>query len=140
MIVLPQSLDADPEVHRIGPLEEGESLQFVTLEGDTIAVEREHSGRTIALNGKELENQGYHGTVNITTHLDGENNTVRIHKEHGALRGDSYDEDTDQHMYFSIMEHDDHPGIRVDTLRTGGDSPQIIIVDRIHVEDVKEEK
>jgi hypothetical protein len=71
MIVLPESNDAEPEVYRIGPLEEGESLQFVTVEGDTIAVERERSRRTIELNGKELETQGHHGTYSITTHLAG---------------------------------------------------------------------
>jgi hypothetical protein len=147
MIVLPKSMDAEPEVYRIGPLEEGESRQFITSEGDEIMVERESSGRTIELNGEEIHTHTHHGAFNITTHVGGENKIISLHKSH-VVSSSEHEEETlahaekveggsGHHMIVSIDEDDTRPGIRINALSSAGESPQIIIVDRVHIEKEK---
>jgi hypothetical protein len=147
MIVLPKTMDAEPEVYQIGPLDEGESRQFITIEGDEIFIERESSGRTIELNGEEVHTHKHHGSFKFTTRVGDEHKIISLHKTHvtssseheeeALAHAERVEEESDHHMIVSIDEDDVRPGIRINTLSSVGDSPQLIIVDRIHIEKEK---
>jgi hypothetical protein len=147
VIVLPKTMDAEPEVYQIGPLEEGESRQFITSEGDEILIERERSGRTIELNGEEVHTHRHHGSFKFTTHVGDEHKIISLHKTHvtssseheeeALAHAERVEEESDHHMIVSIDKDDARPGIRINTLSSVGESPQLIIVDRVHIEKEK---
>jgi len=78
-------------------LEEGESRQFFTREGDEVTVESGRSGRTIELNGDEIQTHTQHGALNFTTHIEGEHKTIGLHKRH-EVPSNEKEEEAEQHF------------------------------------------
>lgn len=133
MIVFPESIDSEPETFAIGPLEEGESRQFFTQDGDEIVVSRDEDGRTIELNGKEIQSHSHHGAY-IISKEDDERHVVRIHKKHQIHTSDvEIDEEPEHHITMSIVKTAPDPEIEVNTLSTGDSGAHILVVDRVNI-------
>lgn len=160
MVVLPRSMDAQPETYEVGPLDEGESQQFFTNDGDEIVVSREEKDRVVKVNGKTIqthfdrtvhvvsENDDEHHQIHIRKKKvidedDANHHVVRIHKEHEAHvehEGEEHeahievDEDSTGSVTMQILKSAPHRGVHINSVNVSEDGPTILFIDRMQVE------
>jgi hypothetical protein len=160
MVVLPRSMDAQPETYEVGPLEEGESRQFFTNAGDEIVVSREEKGRVVKVNGKTIPthfdrsvhvfSDDEHHPIHIRRKkiIDGDEehqHVVQIHEGHDVhveQEGEEeyfgqvdIEEDSTAAVHMHILKSAPHHGVHINSLSVSEDGPTILFIDRIHVEE-----
>jgi hypothetical protein len=148
MVVLPRSMDAQPETYEVGPLEEGESRQFFTNDGDEIVVSRNEKGRTVKVNGNTIQTH-FDRSVHVVSD-DDEHHQIHIQKKivvSGDHEGHIEHEGEEEHevhveadeeytgpMHIQILKSAPHRGAHINSYSVSEDGPTILFIDRVHVE------
>ncbi len=158
MVVLPRSMDAPPETYQVGSLDEGESQQFFTNDGDEIVVSREEKGRVVKVNGKTIRTH-FDRNVHVVSKSDDEHHqihiqkkkvidgddehhyVVRIHEGHDAHvehEGEEehethveVDEDSTGPVYMQILKSAPHRGVHINGFSVSEEGPTILFIDRM---------